>query len=65
MLGGVFMNAIWDAFLAFNQNALAYLAYTVSNNLWYLLIAAGAAVSIILYLREEIVTTVRDEQQAL
>lgn len=59
------MNTIWDAFLAFNQNALVSLAYTISNNLWYVLIAIGAAACVIMYLREEIVVTVREEQQAL
>lgn len=59
------MQSIWDSFLAFNQNALVYLAYTVSNNLWYILIAVCAAVSVFLYLKEEVVATVREEQQAL
>ena len=59
------MKSLWDAFAAFNQNALMYLSYTISSNLWYILIAAGCAACIFLYLKEEIVVTVRDEQQAL
>lgn len=59
------MEAIMDAFVAFNVNATSYLAYTISHNMWYLLIAASAVASIVLYLKEQIVVTVREEQQAI
>ncbi|MBQ7818426.1 MAG: hypothetical protein IJ341_01885 [Bacteroidales bacterium] len=59
------MNSIWDSFMAFNQNALVYLAYTVSNNLWYLLIALGAATSIFFFIKEEKAVTVHEEQRAI
>jgi len=59
------MKEILESLSAFNQNAFNYLAYAITSNLWFVLLAAGALVSIILYLREEIEVTVRDEQQAL
>lgn len=59
------MSALWDAFVAFNCNAASYLWYTLSNNFWYLLIGASVVTCIILYLKEEIIVTVREEQQAI
>ena len=59
------MKYILESLKAFNVNAFNYLAYTVTTNWWFLLLAAGALLSIILYLREEISVTVRDEQQVL
>ena len=59
------MDKIFESFAAFNENAAAYLVYAISNNLWYLLIIASAITCIALYLKEEIVVTVREEQQAL
>jgi len=56
---------ILQSLKAFNINAFSYLAYTVTSNLWFVLLAAGALTSIFLYLREEISVTVRDEQQVL
>lgn len=59
------MESLWLSFLAFNQNAASYLAYAISNNLWYLLIAVGVAACIFLHLKEEIMVTVHEEQRAL
>lgn len=59
------MAAIWDAFVAFNTNGAAYLIYTISNSFWYLLLAASAVTCILLYLKEEIDVTVREEQQVI
>jgi hypothetical protein len=59
------MGAIWDAFVAFHVNAGSYLAYSISNNLWLLLIAAGAVTSIVLGMNEQLVVTVREEQQVI
>ena len=59
------MKGIFESLRAFNINAFSYLAYAVTTNLWFILLAAGALVSILLYLREEISVTVRDEQQVL
>ncbi len=59
------MSEIWDAFVAFNVNGASYLYYTISNNLWYLLIAASAVACIILDMREQIVETVHEEQQVI
>jgi len=59
------MGSIWSSFIAFNQNGLSHFGYTLLNNLWYLLIAAGAIICIVLYLKEEIMVTVKEEQQIL
>ena len=59
------MRSLWEAFLAFHQNAWCYLAYAVIHNWWFILLAAGAIVSIALYLKEELDITISDEQQVL
>lgn len=59
------MKSLLDSFLAFNENALAYLAYVISSNLWYLLIIASAIACIVISLKEEVIVTVREEQQIL
>jgi len=59
------MSGIIESLRAFNINAFSYLAYTFSTNLWFVLLAAGALISILLYLKEEVSVTVRDEQQVL
>lgn len=59
------MRSLWEAFLAFHQNAWCYLAYAVIHNWWFILLAAGAIVSIALYLKEELDVTISEEQQVL
>jgi hypothetical protein len=59
------MKEILNSLKAFNINAFSYLTYAATTNLWFILLAAGALISIILYLKEEISVTVRDEQQVL
>lgn len=59
------MKGILDALAAFHQNGWNYLLYTIMNNWWFLLLAVGAIVSIVLYVHEEMSVTVHDEQQAL
>ncbi|MDR0287924.1 MAG: hypothetical protein LBI03_09525 [Clostridiales bacterium] len=59
------IKGILQSLQAFNANAFSYLVYAIATNLWFILLAAGALISIILYLREEISVTVRDEQQVL
>lgn len=56
---------LWDSFIAFNQNAWANLVYTFSHNAWFFIIGAAGIISTILYLKEEIEVTVKEEQQAL
>lgn len=59
------MNEMWNAFLAFNQNAFAYGAHALMSNLWNIAIIVGIVGCIILHLKEEIVITVKEEQQVL
>lgn len=59
------MQELWDAFLAFNQNAFSCLVYAVSHNLWYIVIAACAIICCVMYLREELNVTVHEEQQVI
>ena len=51
--------------LTFNVNAASHLAYVVSTNGWLLLIAAGAIASIIMYMKDEVETSVHEEQAIL
>ena len=59
------MREVWEAFSAFHQNAWGSLVYAVINNWWFVLLAAGAILSVILYLKEELSVTIQEEQQAL
>lgn len=59
------MSAIWNAFAAFNVNGITNLLFAIKSNWWFLLISAGAVCSMILSLKEEIETTVTQEQQVL
>lgn len=56
---------LWQSFVTFNINAASNLAYVVSTNGWLLLIAAGAIASVIMYMKDEVETTVHEEQQIL
>ena len=59
------MSELINSFFAFNVNAGCYLIYALKSNLWLILIGAAAAASIILSLREEIESTVTEEQRIL
>lgn len=59
------MSELINSFFAFNVNAGSYLIYALKSNLWLILIGAAAAASIILSLREEIESTVTEEQRIL
>ncbi len=59
------MRELWETFLIFHQNAWSYLIYAVIHNWWFILLAAGAIVSIVLFLKEEMDVTINEEQQAL
>lgn len=53
------------SFVTFNINAAANLAYLVRTNTWFLLIAAGAIASALMYLKSEVDVSVFEEQQIL
>lgn len=59
------MAYLWQSFLAFNQNAFSFLIFTISNSLWYVIIAIAAIISIVLALKETTVVTIREEQQVI
>lgn len=59
------MREVWGIFSAFHQNGWSSLVYAVINNWWFVLLAAGAIISVILYLKEELSVTIQEEQQAL
>lgn len=54
-----------QSFITFNVNAASHLAYVVSTNGWLLLIAAGAIASIVMYMKDEVETSVHEEQAIL
>ena len=56
---------LWTSFLAFNQNAAAYALYAIQNNLSIIFIIIGTVVTIGLRVKNEIITTVHEEQQVL
>lgn len=52
-------------FIAFNINAISYFVYMLITNVWFLLLGVGATGTIILRLKEEIDTSVREEQNII
>lgn len=64
-------NIIWkgeykmDSFFAFNINAVNNFLYMISSNLWFFLIIFGAIGTIVLLLKEEVDTAVREEQNII
>ena len=54
-----------DSFFAFNINAVNNFLYMISSNLWFFLIIFGAIGTIILLLKEEVDTAVREEQNII
>ena len=57
--GGVHM---LDSFLAFH---LSNFIYMISSNLWFLLLLFGVLGTIILLLKEEVDTSIREEQNII
>lgn len=52
-------------FITFNLNAINYFVYMLITNIWFLLLGIGAAGSILLRLKEQIDSSVRDEQNII
>lgn len=52
---------MWESFLAFNQNAIYNFAYLVSTNFAILLMLIGVVGIMVMLLKEEVDTAVRDE----
>lgn len=59
------LSYLLQSFITFNINAASNLAYIVSTNGWLLLIAAGAIASVIMYMKDEVETSVHEEQAIL
>lgn len=54
-----------DAFGAFNKNGLNSLLYIMQQNIWFVVIAACAIVSMVFMLKREIDYSVNEEQNIL
>ena len=54
-----------DSFVAFNINAVNNFIYMLTSNLWFFLIIIGVVGTIILQLKEEVDTAVREEQNII
>ena len=59
------MDELWTAFIAFNRNALSYLIYYFSQNIFFMIIVVCAVITTVFHLKEKIDTTVRDEERAI
>ena len=59
------LHNLWYSFVTFNINAAATLAYVFTTNGWFLLIAAAAIASVVMYLKNEVDISVHEEQQVL
>lgn len=51
--------------LVFQYNAASSFAYMLTSNLWFFLLVVGLAGTIFLLLKEEIDTSVREEQNII
>lgn len=51
--------------LVFQYNAASSFAYMLTSNLWFFLLVVGVAGTIFLLLKEEIDTSVREEQNII
>ena len=56
---------ILDSFVAFNVNAVNNFMYMLTSNLSFFLIIGGVIGTIVLQLKEEVDTTVREEQNII
>lgn len=54
-----------ESFLAFHVNGINYFIYMITSNFWLFLILIGMAGTIILQLKEEVDTAVREEQNII
>lgn len=59
------MSSLWNSFIAFNVNGLNYLAYMFTQNWSIAVILVAAVITTVLYMKEEIVLTTREEQNIL
>ena len=59
------MKGLFDSFVTFNINAFSSLSYLFMTNWWFFFIALGAILSMVMMLRDEIDSIVKDEQQVL
>lgn len=56
---------MWKSFVAFNINGINNILYILFSNFWFFLIIIGVIGTIILLLKEEIDTSVREEQNII
>jgi len=56
---------MWESFKAFNINAISNFLYILSTNYWFSLLLIGVVGTILLFLKEEIDTSTRGEQNVL
>ncbi len=54
-----------ESFKAFNENAVYSLLYIMQKNVWFIVIAIAAIVSIVLMLKEELDYSVNEEQNII
>lgn len=59
------MKDLLDSFIAFNINGLNYLRYMLTQNWSLAVILLSSVITTIIYLREEVVLTTREEQTIL
>ena len=56
---------LFRSFLAFNINGINYFIYMLTSNFWLFLIVIGMAGTIALLLKEEVDTSIREEQNII
>lgn len=56
---------MWQSFQAFNINAINNFLYMITSNMWFFLILIGVVGTIILRLKEEVDSAVREEQNII
>lgn len=56
---------IVDSFCAFNENGFNHLIYSFTSNWWLIFLVVGAIASVVMGVKEQASTVVREEQQIL
>ena len=54
-----------ESFKAFNENAVYSLIYIMQHNIWFIIIALAAIVSLVMMLKEEMDYSVNEEQNII
>ena len=56
---------MWESFVSFNVNGVGNFIYILTSNPWFLMLLTGFVGTVILQLKEEVDTSIREEQNII